>query len=226
MATWPQASQAQDGDLGRSQGAGTNATCPSPLTPAGNQEAALASGCWSLIGGRLRLGPANHHCPSLRNSERWSTLSNTRAPGKPAPGGYTDIHPDWGLPCRRRGAAATALRPLDLTPLPPREPPRQGQAGSLPPRWLDTLLDRHGREKAGNSLCLPGTRQPLPSPQAALVGPPRPCSAAPPGPQGTDSNLGGPRTQLSAGRGRSWSLSDSGWLWARSGLGLAGGSGC
>lgn len=45
---------------------------------------------------------------------------------------------------------------------------------------------------------------------------------------GADSNLGiPPLPHAMGGRGRSWSLSDSGWLWARSGLGVReGGSGC
>lgn len=45
---------------------------------------------------------------------------------------------------------------------------------------------------------------------------------------GTDSNLWTPPLiHTMEGRCRSWSLSDSGWLWARSGLGVKdGGSGC
>lgn len=45
---------------------------------------------------------------------------------------------------------------------------------------------------------------------------------------GIDSNLWTPpRTQAMEGKCLSWSLSDSGWLWARSGLGFKeGGSGC
>lgn len=82
--------------------------------------------------------------------------------------------------------------------------------------WTDTGGKKQKKACAGEKAALHPLRQPS---RAPLL-------HAHPGPQGTDSNLGGPRAQLSAGRGRSWSLSDSGWLWARSGLGLAGGSGC
>lgn len=59
-----------------------------------------------------------------------------------------------------------------------------------------------------------GTRQPLPSPQAALVGPPIPALLHSPGPQGTDE-LGAHAPPAERGQGRPGSLSDSGWLWAR-----------
>lgn len=190
--------------------AGTNATRPSSRQPG-------SCTCQRHLVPGLGVAPVRACLASLWKPQELRKMVDFVKPSgsrQACPRDYTNIHPSWGLRYRHDGAAATALRPRDLTPSQPREPPeaRQGPA----PLAGRTLLDRHGREKAGKGLCLPGRRQP--------AGAPLLC--AQPGPQGTDSNLGGPRAQLSAGRGRSWSLSDSGWLWARSGLGLAGGSGC
>lgn len=92
-----------------------------------------------------------------------------------------------------------------------------GTAGSLPALVGHCWTDTGGKKQ--EKACLGEKQPPWPTGRAPLL-------CAQPSPQGTDSNLGGPRAQLSAARGRSWSLSDSGWLCARSGLGLAGGSGC
>ena len=121
------------------------------------------------------------------------------------------------------GACVAGLREQQRLPRDPWISPlcRQGGAGTLPPRWLDTLLDRHGREKAGNGLCLPGTRQPLPprrqpwwAPHALLS-----CTAPP---SGHRLELGGPARPAERGRGPLVALVGLGLALGPLGLGVGG----
>lgn len=76
----------------------------------------------------------------------WRTQKDGRlcphsSSGQACPQGHTNINPDWGLLCRRGGAAAAALRPLDLIPSQPGGAPTAGQGPSpqlIGHCWTDT----------------------------------------------------------------------------------------
>lgn len=181
--------------------AGTNTTCHST----GSKEAVLSAAGASHVAypwpGASPSGSAKEgsRLTVPRELETWAAGCLGSSAHRPYTAITNTVLTSWRWQAWGEAAAA-APRPLispSHNPGPDRVPPNSGR----------TLLDRH-RGKAGRGLH--GEGAPMLFAQ----------------PQGTDSNLGGPRAQLSTGRGLSWSLSDSGWLWARSGFGLAGGSGC
>lgn len=104
-----------------------------------------------------------------RDSERWSALPKHCGSGRPGP--RITQTPTLTRACRHgRGEAAAAAPRSPISPCrSPGSPPTQGR---VPPHSGRTLLDRHGREKAGKRLC-PGEGAP-PVPAGSLVG--SPCS--------------------------------------------------